>query len=153
MCPRRFECCTNSRALLTSDSTMCEWYGALCQAIHIRVSFVDIWLDMQLMAFDYLRHSLAGGSGFLPPQQAARCKQLESLSLLTHPLVFLVPIHSLVAVLTDAAEVLGSSRKCVVGREMTKLHEEFWRGTLKDACRHYESNPAKVRRSLHEPVS
>jgi len=81
--------------------------------------------------------------GFLPPQQAARCKQLESLSLLTHPLVFLVPIHSLVAVLTDAAEVLGSSRKCVVGREMTKLHEEFWRGTLKDACRHYESNPAK----------
>ena len=45
--------------------------------------------------------------GFLPPQHVARCKQLETLSALTHPLVFFVPLHSLVSVLEDAATVLG----------------------------------------------
>ena len=43
------------------------------------------------------------------------------LAGLEHTLVFYVPPHDLLAVLKDAAEVLGESRQCVVARELTKV--------------------------------
>lgn len=44
-----------------------------------------------------------------------------------------MPPHSLLAALADAAAVLGPGRRCCVARELTKLHEEFWRGSLEAA--------------------
>jgi len=37
------------------------------------------------------------------------------------------------AALADAQEMLGGYRRCTICREMTKLHEEIWRGTLSEA--------------------
>jgi 16S rRNA (cytidine1402-2'-O)-methyltransferase len=65
--------------------------------------------------------------GFLPPKQAARRAELRRLSGQRATLVFYVPPHGLLAVLADAAAVLGGGRRCCVARELTKLHEEFSR--------------------------
>lgn len=51
----------------------------------------------------------------------------------TATLLFFVSPHSLLAALADACAVLGLGRRCCVARELTKLHEEFWRGSLEGA--------------------
>ncbi|XP_037460477.1 ribosomal RNA small subunit methyltransferase I-like isoform X2 [Triticum dicoccoides] len=47
--------------------------------------------------------------------------------------IFYVPPHGIHQFLLDAASSFGNSRSCVIAREITKLHEEFWRGTLGEA--------------------
>jgi 16S rRNA C1402 (ribose-2'-O) methylase RsmI len=42
--------------------------------------------------------------------------------------------HDLLDTLRDTAAVLGGNRRCCVARELTKLHEELWRGTLAEAA-------------------
>lgn len=44
--------------------------------------------------------------------------------------VIYVPPHSLLEQLEDMAAVLGGDRRCCVARELTKLHETFYRGSL-----------------------
>lgn len=56
-----------------------------------------------------------------------------------------VPPHSLAAVLEAAAGVLGPERRCVVARELTKLHEELFRTSLGAAAEHYALNAPRVR--------
>lgn len=53
-------------------------------------------------------------------------------------LVFYVPPHGLRAVLADLVAVLGGARRCCVARELTKLHEAFYRGTLADIAATFE---------------
>ena len=55
-----------------------------------------------------------------------------------------VPPHSLVAVLEAAAAELGPARRCVVARELTKLHEELFRTSLAGAAEHYVLNAPRV---------
>ena len=55
-----------------------------------------------------------------------------------------MPPHSLLAVLEAASEVLGRDRRCVIARELTKLHEELYRSTLGDAAQHYADTAARV---------
>jgi hypothetical protein len=58
---------------------------------------------------------------------AVSCHQLASIAA---TLVFYAPPHGLGPILTDMVAVLGSSRRAVVARELTKLHEEFYRWML-----------------------
>jgi 16S rRNA (cytidine1402-2'-O)-methyltransferase len=67
--------------------------------------------------------------GFLPPRAAARAVRLRALAGETRALVFLETGRRLGAFLADAAAALGD-REAVVGRELTKIHEELWRGRL-----------------------
>lgn len=60
-------------------------------------------------------------------------------------LIAYVPPHSLAAVLEAAAAVLGPERRCVVARELTKLHEELFRTSLGGASEHYALNAPRVR--------
>jgi 16S rRNA (cytidine1402-2'-O)-methyltransferase len=66
--------------------------------------------------------------GFLPPKQGQRKKLLEQLKPLQSTLVFYEAPHRILDALADVAEILGS-RRAVVARELTKIHEEFLRGT------------------------
>lgn len=68
--------------------------------------------------------------GFMAPKTTARQKQFSALRHHAHVLVFYVSPHALVESLRDAAEVFGGDRRCCLGRELTKMHEEFQRGTL-----------------------
>ncbi|GBF94816.1 hypothetical protein Rsub_07988 [Raphidocelis subcapitata] len=83
--------------------------------------------------------------GFLPPKQAARRAELRRLAGQRATLLFYVPPHALLAVLSDAAEELGGARRCCVARELTKLHEEFSRTTLAEALADYGSRPEGVK--------
>jgi 16S rRNA (cytidine1402-2'-O)-methyltransferase len=68
-------------------------------------------------------------AGFLPARAGARVARLEQLRSLDATLVVYEAPHRIKATLRDAAEILGP-RDAVVAREITKLHEEFVRGTL-----------------------
>ncbi len=75
--------------------------------------------------------------GFLPRRSADRKRALAGISDLQATLIMFEAPHRLRAALGDAVEVLGEERRCAVCRELTKLHEEVWRGTLGEARREW----------------
>jgi 16S rRNA (cytidine1402-2'-O)-methyltransferase len=75
-------------------------------------------------------------AGFLPAKAVARAKAIEALRAIPATLVLFESVHRLPASMAALAEILGE-REAVVGREMTKLHEEFRRGTLTELAAHY----------------
>ncbi|MEA5504914.1 16S rRNA (cytidine(1402)-2'-O)-methyltransferase [Halotia wernerae UHCC 0503] len=75
--------------------------------------------------------------GFLSAKNQQRCEHLESLQAESRTLIFYESPHRLRETLQDLAEVWGSDRQIVLARELTKLYEEFWRGTIAEAIAHY----------------
>ena len=78
--------------------------------------------------------------GFLPSRAGARRKKLDELKSEPRAIVLYEAPHRLADTLADAAEILGA-RHAVVAREITKIHEEFLRGSLgelRDAARQRE---------------
>ena len=68
--------------------------------------------------------------GFLPPRRAARRTRLTELALEPRTLVFYESPHRVREMLEDCALGLGSTRPAAVAREITKLHETLYRGSL-----------------------
>ncbi|HUL19166.1 MAG TPA: 16S rRNA (cytidine(1402)-2'-O)-methyltransferase [Steroidobacteraceae bacterium] len=68
--------------------------------------------------------------GFLPARAAERRAALSALAHEPRTLVFFEAPHRLLATLTDMAAEFGAAREAVVARELTKLHESIYRGTL-----------------------
>ena len=68
--------------------------------------------------------------GFLPSKPSARKKELESLKTREDTIVFYEAPHRIGDTLKDMSSILGSDRKAVLARELTKQHEEYIRGTL-----------------------
>src|SRR5581483_6978873 len=68
--------------------------------------------------------------GFAPRKGSARRAWLATLASEHRTCVFFESPRRLAACLADAAEELGPSRRAVVCRELTKVHEEVLRGTL-----------------------
>lgn len=80
--------------------------------------------------------------GFLPRKRQERQQALREVASLPHTLVFFEAPHRLVGTLADMVEVLGPNRRIAVARELTKVHEEFWRGTLEAALAYFrETTP------------
>jgi 16S rRNA (cytidine1402-2'-O)-methyltransferase len=77
--------------------------------------------------------------GFLPPKKTARRSRLAQLATLSSTLVLFEAPHRIKASIADALDVLGD-RQCVVARELTKLHEEFLRGSLSDIHNRLQEN-------------
>ena len=69
--------------------------------------------------------------GFAPKKKGPRTRLLESLAAQPRTLVFYESPHRIAAFIGEVLAVMGD-RPAVVAREMTKLHEEFVRGTLAD---------------------
>ena len=67
--------------------------------------------------------------GFLPSSENDRKKKLVEYAHYPMTLVFYEAPHRIAKTLRDMQEVLGD-RRCVFARELTKLHEEFLRGTI-----------------------
>jgi len=80
--------------------------------------------------------------GFLPSKKGERKKALEELREATKTLVFYEAPHRLVEMLKDAREILGE-REIVIAREVTKVHEQFLRGTIGTAYEYLKKRPVK----------
>jgi 16S rRNA (cytidine1402-2'-O)-methyltransferase len=74
--------------------------------------------------------------GFLPRSGAERRERLTEVARERRTLVLYEAPHRLVKTLTDLRDVCGPDRTIVLARELTKLHEDIWRGTLSDAVQH-----------------
>ena len=67
-------------------------------------------------------------SGFLPAKRGERRTLLETLRNSPRTQIFYEAPHRIVEAMEDIVAVLGGSRRVVIAREVTKLHEEFLRG-------------------------
>ena len=70
--------------------------------------------------------------GFPPPRTGERRSFFETLRSDRATLVFYEAPHRVVESLRDAIGIFGPGRRAVLAREITKLHEEFLRGTLQE---------------------
>ncbi|HEY1891620.1 MAG TPA: 16S rRNA (cytidine(1402)-2'-O)-methyltransferase [Steroidobacteraceae bacterium] len=68
--------------------------------------------------------------GFLPARARERRAHLAQLAGETRTLVFFEAPHRIAATLADLAAELGGERRAAVARELTKVHETIYRGTL-----------------------
>lgn len=80
--------------------------------------------------------------GFLPHKKG-RHTRLTELATEERTLVFYESTHRIVKSLLQMAEYFGEDRKASVSRELTKLHEETVRGTLKELAQYYTDNISK----------
>jgi 16S rRNA (cytidine1402-2'-O)-methyltransferase len=89
---------------------------------------------------DSLRFSF---EGFLPAKEKERQTVLTTLQAENRTMVFYESPHRLRESLASMGGVFGSHRGIVIGRELTKLHEEFWRGTIEGAIVLYQTREPK----------
>ncbi|HSJ09679.1 MAG TPA: 16S rRNA (cytidine(1402)-2'-O)-methyltransferase [Longimicrobiales bacterium] len=81
--------------------------------------------------------------GFLPRSGTARAEVLEALATLRHTAVLYEAPTRLHALLVDLMAACGPDRPVAVARELTKLHETFFRGTLAEAADYYREGPVR----------
>jgi 16S rRNA (cytidine1402-2'-O)-methyltransferase len=71
--------------------------------------------------------------GFLPRKGSGRSARLRSLADERRTAVLYEAPHRIAATLADLVQACGDDRPVALARELTKLHEEVWRGTLGEA--------------------
>lgn len=76
-------------------------------------------------------------AGFLPSKKSLRVKVLKELSLELRTLVFYEAPHRILETLTDMKDVFAE-RRAVIVKEITKIHEEAFRGTIPDILSNVE---------------
>ena len=74
--------------------------------------------------------------GFLPRKGGGRRERLDALRTERRTSVLYEAPHRVRETVSELAETLGSLRRVAILRELTKLHEEVWRGTLAGATEH-----------------
>ena len=80
--------------------------------------------------------------GFIP-QKKGRQKRLKELAEEPKTMVFYESPFRLVKTLTQFAEFMGKDRKASVSRELTKIHEENIRGTIKELIDYHSQSTIK----------
>lgn len=71
--------------------------------------------------------------GFLPRTGVSRRERIAALAVERRTVVLYEAPHRVERTLGDLAAAFGPQRRVAVARELTKLHEQVWRGTLEDA--------------------
>ena len=80
--------------------------------------------------------------GFLPPKAGAREEALRELAASGFPFVIYESPNRVLATMHSLEQITGE-REVVLGREMTKLHEEFIRGSAREVARQLENVKVK----------
>ncbi|MFO3796496.1 MAG: 16S rRNA (cytidine(1402)-2'-O)-methyltransferase [Anaerolineales bacterium] len=80
--------------------------------------------------------------GYLPRKRNERRARLEAVCHFPFTLIFLEAPHRLIEMLEDVLDVLGD-RQLALARELTKVHEEIWRGSVSAALRRLELEPPR----------
>tara|TARA_B100001175_G_scaffold302291_1_gene296187 strand:- start:967 stop:1638 length:672 start_codon:yes stop_codon:yes gene_type:complete len=80
--------------------------------------------------------------GFLPPKKG-RNKRLEKLSDEMRTLIFYESPHKLLKTINQFSEIFGPERGVSISREISKMFEETFRGTLNEALNHFNAKSPK----------
>jgi len=80
--------------------------------------------------------------GYLPHKKTDRRKFLQRIAEQPYTLIFLESPHRIIESVEDLLSTLGDRRICVA-REMTKMFEEYWRGTIGGAVEYFKSQPVR----------
>lgn len=80
--------------------------------------------------------------GFLPHKKGRQTKFME-LATEERTIILYESPHRLTKCLTSLVEFFGAERKVCVVREISKIYEEYQRGTAQEVLNHYENNPPK----------
>lgn len=75
--------------------------------------------------------------GFLPYKKKDRREELERLKTEERTIILYEAPHRLLALLKDMEAILGD-RQLAIGRELTKIYEEVFRGSISDALRKFQ---------------
>jgi 16S rRNA (cytidine1402-2'-O)-methyltransferase len=81
--------------------------------------------------------------GFLPRTGAERRRRLDELAGERRTVVLFEAPGRLASTLGDLARACGPGRRVVVARELTKVHEELWRGTLARAGEEFSARDVR----------
>ena len=81
--------------------------------------------------------------GFLPRKGPARRERLAALAHEERTSMCFESPHRVAATLAELVDACGPDRGVVLARELTKLHEEVFRGTLGTALEHVEATPPR----------
>ena len=81
--------------------------------------------------------------GFVPQKKKLKASLLTSLQAEKRTLIFYEAPHRLPTTLKDFAHFFGENRQITLARELTKIHENFWRGTIAEAIAFYQKNQPK----------
>jgi 16S rRNA (cytidine1402-2'-O)-methyltransferase len=71
--------------------------------------------------------------GFLPRKGSGRAERLAAVATEPRTVVLYEAPHRLARTVADLVDACGADRRVAVARELTKLHEEVWRGSLAEA--------------------
>ena len=71
--------------------------------------------------------------GFLPKKASGRAARLAELATEPRTMILYESPHRVAALMADLADAFGPARRCAIARELTKMHEEIWRGSLAEA--------------------
>jgi len=82
-------------------------------------------------------------AGFLPTKQGARKSRLESFASQPSTLIFFESPNRISRTLADMMDVFGHDRMACVARELTKLHEETYKGNLAELARKFSQKTIK----------
>ena len=78
--------------------------------------------------------------GFLPRKKSEQQPFFEQMKKAHATSIFYEAPHRLIKTLINMSAILDSERKIVVARELTKIHEEFIRGTISEVTDYFEQN-------------
>ena len=81
--------------------------------------------------------------GFVPRKGKLRQAMLKQIATAPETSVVFESPERVAALLEALAGLVAAGRQVVVAREMTKIHEEFFRGTMAEAASYYEENKAR----------
>ena len=95
--------------------------------------------------------------GFIPRKGKEREEILKELAVEERTIILFESPKRLPETLQDLQKYLGEDRLVSIARELTKLHEEVWRGSLNRAVDYYETSPKGevvivIEGSTHETV-
>lgn len=80
--------------------------------------------------------------GFLP-QKKGRQTRLKELSLETRTMVFYESPFRILKLMEEFEKFIGADRQVVVARELTKIHETYYRGTVQEVIQQLENGTIK----------
>jgi 16S rRNA (cytidine1402-2'-O)-methyltransferase len=97
-------------------------------------------MGLVLSGFDTTRFVF---EGFLPRSGGERTRRLAQIAPERRTVVIYEAPHRVVRTVEDLRASLGGERRIALARELTKLHEEVWRGSLHDAATRVASVAAR----------